>query len=282
MDVGKDKRFVVITGANSGIGLATVKQILQSGKYEVIATCRPGQRIELSNTAFIQIEMDLLSQESVSDAARKIIEITNGKIYALFNNAGYGLQLAMEDVSVESLNAQMQVNFINPIHLTNLLLPYIIKEKNSKLIFNSSVLGFFTIPFRGPYCASKFALEAAANCYRMELQNTLTSVVIIEPGPVKANFKANALLHLEANKPSVEKSRLNYDSLISRLKRQYKDSITSSDDVAKLVVKVLDLERPKIRYRISINTKISFVLSYLPYKIKDFLASKMENISVKN
>lgn len=273
--------FVIITGANSGIGLATATQLVHEGKYEVIATCRPGKTNTLSKMNCYTVELDLADETSVKLAAAKIIEISNGKISCLFNNAGYGLQLAMEDTPAGSLRHQLEVNIVGPTLLTNLLLPSMIAFRGSKIIFNSSVLGFLVSPFRGPYCASKYALEAVADAYRLELLGTNTSIVIIEPGPIRASFKLNARTQLELHKDVIAKSRLSYDKLLERLDSQYPARTLSSDHVALQVCKIISTSKPKSRYRITTTSKLGFFLRILPDRLKDYIVSLSEPVRLR-
>lgn len=276
--------YFVITGASSGIGFSTLVEASKRTPLKLIATCRPGSSIDIPGIDFHSVELDLSSEQSITNAAAQILKISGGKIAGLFNNAGYALQLAMEDTPSESLKNQMQVNFLGPVQLTNLLLPAIRAFPGSKVIFNSSVLGFVTMPFRGPYSASKYAVEAAADAYRMELQNTNTSIVIIQPGPINANFKANALSQLNAHASVIRKSRLSYVRVLARLIAGYAASETTSETVAKCVIDIINTDRPKPRYRITRATMICNLIRWLPTPLKDkmFLRAEKVDLNVSN
>lgn len=207
-------KHVVITGASSGIGLACVKASLAAG-HKVIATARKADDLAmLKELGATPVELELCSEFSVKRAARQCLELTDNNIHALFNNAGYGLQIALEDTSWEDMEAQYQGNVIGPVQFTNHLLPAM--RPGSKLIFNSSILGLITVPFRGPYCMSKHALEAAADAYRLELKPLEIDVHVIQPGPIEARFRPNALKVLQ-HALQDKQPRLDYSNHIARL-----------------------------------------------------------------
>ncbi len=207
-------KTIVVTGASTGIGLATTELCLKAG-HKVIATARnPEDMDRLRKLGAIPVKAEFTELPSVEQAASEILALSDGHIDALFNNAGYGLQIAIEDTTWESLSEQHTVNVIAPVQLTNLLLPGL--KRGSKLIFNTSILGVITIPFRGPYCMSKHALEAAADAFRLELEPLAIDVRILEPGPIEANFRPRVLSMLKkvlGNK----RTRLDYSNHIARL-----------------------------------------------------------------
>ncbi len=189
------KKTIVITGASTGIGYACVKACLEEG-HRVIATARKETDLKmLTKLGAEAVHLELLSEQSVNKAADTILASTNGKIDTLFNNAGYGLQVAMEDATWATLNDQHTANVIGPVMFSNRLLPAL--GDKSQLIFNGSILGVITVAFRGPYCMSKHALEAVVDAYKLELEPLGVRVHLIQPGPIEASFRSNTLAVLK-------------------------------------------------------------------------------------
>ncbi|OUS24755.1 hypothetical protein A9Q99_23460 [Gammaproteobacteria bacterium 45_16_T64] len=240
---------VVITGASTGIGLACAKASLAKG-HNVIATARkPEDLTALKALGAKTVALELNEQSSVLEAAKQILALTDSHIDVLFNNAGYGLQVALEDTTWESLVDQHTINVVGPIQLTNQLLPAL--KKNSKLIFNGSVLGVITMAFRGPYSMSKYALEAAVDAYRLELEHEGIDVHLIQPGPIEANFRSNSLATLSrvlGNK----KTRLNYRHHKARLENpgNTKGTLPASS-VADIYIGIIEGSHKKTRYLVT-------------------------------
>lgn len=254
-------KTVVITGASSGIGLASVEACLKKG-YSVIATARTKQDlIMLSDMGAHAVQLELNDEQSVKQAATQIIEISNGHIDALFNNAGYGLQAAMEDTTWQSLVDQHQINVIGPIQFTNQLLP--ILSPGSKLLFNGSILGVITTAFRGPYCMSKHALEAAVDAYRLELEPSDISVHLIQPGPIEAKFRPNALAALRQTL-SGKKTRLDYSNHIARLENPDNSKGTlPASSVANIFIGIVEGTHTNTRYLVTNTAKVAALLKRL-------------------
>ena len=265
-------KTVVITGASSGIGLATVKACLAQG-YKVIATARkPDDLKMLQRIGALAVKLELSEQSSVESAAENILKLASDHIDCLFNNAGYGLQVALEDSTWESLSNQHIINVVGPVHLTNQLIPAL--KPGSKLIFNSSVLGVITIPFRGPYCMSKYALEAAADAYRLELESLGIDVHVLQPGPIEAEFRPNALRALK-QVLGEKKTRLDYSNHLDRLTFEGNTKGTlSADHCANIVIGIISGNYKKPRYLV---TKVAKQAAFM----KRLLGSSFHQLAKK-
>ncbi len=249
------KKTIVITGCSSGIGLSCCQSALAAG-HKVIATARREQDLKrLSELGAEPVALELSDEQSVKQAAEKILSLSGGHIDVLFNNAGYGLQVAMEDNQWQHLQHQMNTNVIGPVILTNQLLNAM--PKGSQLIFNSSILGLITIPFRGPYCMSKYALEAAADAYRLELASKGVHVHIIEPGPIEAEFRANALEKIKLCLQG-KHTRLDYSEHCQRLAADgpSKGSLPAKA-CADVFMAIIEGRKTKSRYLVTRTAKMA-------------------------
>ena len=246
-------KTIVITGASSGIGRATAARCLAAG-YRVIATARKAPDLaELEAAGALSVQIDLADEASVLAAAARIRQLSDDHIDALFNNAGYGLQVALEDATWAALAQQLATNAIGPVVLTNALLPAL--PHGSKLVFNSSALGVFVVPFRGPYCMSKFALEAAADAYRLELEALGIKVHVIQPGPIEARFRQNVLQAVRACLGG-RQPRLDYSQHLARLQS---DKLTAgtlpASAVAEIFLDIVENRRSAPRYLVTRTAK---------------------------
>ena len=267
-------KTVVITGASSGIGLACVKASLNKG-HKVIATARNENDLAmLRDLGAHAIALELKDEDGVKYAAEEILKICDNQIDALFNNAGYGLQVAMEDTTWQALTDQHRINVIGPIQFTNYLLPAL--SSGSKLIFNGSILGVITTAFRGPYCMSKHALEAAVDAYRIELEPNNIGVHLIQPGPIEASFRSNALTALK-HTLNGRKTRLDYSNHLARLENTTltKGTLPASS-VANIYVGIVEGTHSNTRYLVTNTAKSAALLKRILGNRFHYIARKSE------
>jgi NAD(P)-dependent dehydrogenase (short-subunit alcohol dehydrogenase family) len=178
---------VVVTGATSGIGLATAVGLAESG-YDVIGTARTEAAAELlraaAGTAGVQVRhvcCDVADATSTVRAFTEIATMTDGGPWAVVNNAGFAQPGAIEDVTHEAVRAQLEVNLIAPARIARLVLPAMRQRGSGRIINISSISGRITLPFVGWYAASKHGLEAVTDALRIEVARFGVRVVLIEP-----------------------------------------------------------------------------------------------------
>ena len=206
---------------------------------------------------------------------QETLAITNGQLFALFNNGAYGQPGAVEDLPVDALRAQFECNFFGTHELTTKVLKIMLAQGYGRIINNSSVLGLVAAPFRGAYNASKFALEGLTDTLRLELSDTPIKVCLIEPGPIESRFRANALLALKDN-IDIENSRhqKGYAEAIARLS---KEGVTSSQTlpasaVVKKLIHALESTHPRARYYVTMPTYAAVVMKrVLPTCLLDWI-----------
>ncbi|SFP54457.1 SDR family NAD(P)-dependent oxidoreductase [Hydrogenimonas thermophila] len=275
----KKSRYILITGCSSGIGYKSA-HILKNLGYTVIATARKDDDVKrLQEEGFIALKLDLDDSSSIDSTVKQVKEITNSRLYALFNNAAYGQPGAVEDLSREVLKAQFETNLFGTHELTVKLLPMMIEAGEGRIIQNSSVLGFAAMRYRGAYNASKFALEGLSDTLRLELEGTGVYISIIEPGPIRSKFRANALKKFLENIDR-KNSRLSkvYEKKLAQLQSSEDAPFTLDPDaVAKALLHALESNSPKVRYKVTVPTHLFYWLKkFLPEKVMDFILRKVE------
>jgi NAD(P)-dependent dehydrogenase (short-subunit alcohol dehydrogenase family) len=278
------EKTVLITGCSSGIGKCTAEGLAARG-YRVFATARHRDDIATLQTLGLEtLQLDLNDSSSIRAAVDEILKRTSGTLDALFNNAGYGQPGAVEDLSRNTLRAQFETNLFGMQELTNLIIPVMRAQGHGRIINHSSVLGFVTLPYRGAYNASKYAMEALTDTMRMELRDTGIHVSLIEPGPVISRFRANAYTAYKRN-IMIENSP-HRDTYLSMEKRLTRPGIAAPftlppEAVLKKVIHALESPRPRIRYYVTVPTYLFAVLKrILPYRALDWVlirVSKGEN-----
>ncbi|WP_370546374.1 SDR family oxidoreductase [Edwardsiella tarda] len=185
------QKAILITGCSSGIGLAAA-QDLQLRGYRVLAACRKADDVAAMNAMGMEgIQLDLDDAHSVEQAAERVLALTDGRLYALFNNGGFGLYGPLSQISRADLERQFSTNLFGTHQLTRLLLPAMLAQGEGRIIQTSSIMGVVATPGRGAYAASKFALEGWSDALRMELRGSGIHVALIEPGPITTRFTHN-------------------------------------------------------------------------------------------
>ena len=266
MDSSSKLKSVLITGCSSGIGLCLAHGLRSEG-YRVFASARNSDDVDkLKALGFESLLLDLSSSGSINDAISELYQKTN-KLYALINNGAYGQAGALEDISRDALEKQFQANVFGWHELTNLVLPKMRKENIGRVIYISSVLGFVAMPFRGPYIASKFAIEGLVNTLRLELSDTNIKFSLIQPGPIESKFRANAYLAFKENVDSSQSNyKEQYNTMIQRLESDKNAQFTlPPESVLKCALHALKSISPKIHYRVTFPTKLfAFLGRILP------------------
>jgi NAD(P)-dependent dehydrogenase (short-subunit alcohol dehydrogenase family) len=274
----KKQKTILITGCSSGIGYCVAHGLKQRG-YRVIATARRQESVDqLNNEGFESMQLDLSESESIQQAFKQIMQLTDGKLYALFNNGAFGLPGAVEDLTRENLKHQFETNVFGWLELTNLVIPVMRNQGFGRIIQNSSVLGFVTMPFRGAYNASKYAIEGLSDTLRLELKNTNIHISLIEPGPIISQFRANAvkamLQHINIEN-SVHREK--YLGVLERLNKEGPavPFTLPPEAVLKRVIYALESKKPKPRYYVTFPTYLfGFLKRILSHRQMDAILAK--------
>ena len=260
----QDKQAVLITGCSSGIGLCAARKLGEAG-YRVIASARKAEDVARlrDEEGLAAVQLDLDSPEGIARGLEDTLKLTGGALYGLFNNGAYGQPGAVEDLSWEALEAQLRTNLLGWHELTRRVIPVMRRQRNGRIIQNSSVLGFAAMPYRGAYNCSKFALEGLSDTLRMELKGSGIFVSLVEPGPISSRFRENAYQHyLQRIDKTHSPHRANYEAMEARLtvKGPAAPFTLPPEAVVKKVLHALRSSRPKPRYRVTFPTHLFAVM----------------------
>ena len=269
--MNREQRTVFLTGCSSGIGYCTAHGLRQRG-YRVIASARQAADVERLRTEGLEcLQLDLDSSESIHQAVEELSAMTGKRLFGLFNNAGFGQPGAVEDLRRDVLRSQFETNVFGTMELTNALLPWMRAAGEGRIIQNSSVLGFVSLAYRGAYNASKYALEGLYDTLRLELVDTNIHAILIEPGPVLSQFRANAMVAFQRNIDiDTSAHREKYLATAKRLTQEGKavPFTLGPEAVLAKVVKALESPRPRPRYYVTFPT-------YLFAGLKRILSQRM-------
>jgi NAD(P)-dependent dehydrogenase (short-subunit alcohol dehydrogenase family) len=272
-------RSILITGCSSGIGLASAKALKARG-WRVLATARtPDDLAMLSRDVGVEaLPLELNDPASVAACASEALRLTDGKLYAIFNNAAFGQVGAVEDLTGDVLRRQFEVNLIGTHELTRPIVAAMRERGRGRIVMCSSVLGLISVPYRGAYCASKFALEALSDALRIELEGSGVRVSIIEPGPIRTRFVERALGNFRRTVDfAASAHREIYVTRLEAMERGGDSTFKlEPEKVADKLVHAVESGRPKSRYYVTVPTYVAaFARRFFPPFVFDWIARRI-------
>ena len=184
------RKHALVTGASSGIGRATALRLARDG-YHVFATVRrssDGKAVEQSAHGLVTpLVMDVAKPDEIAAAAEALAgHVGDRGLDLLVNNAGVGVFLPMELVSMERFRHQLDVNVTGQVAVTQAFLP-MIRQATGRILMMGSVADRITMPFAGPQAAAKSALAALTEAFRLELAPWGIRVVLVEPASIRSD-----------------------------------------------------------------------------------------------
>lgn len=256
----------LISGASGGIGRAAAERLVNSG-WTVYGTSRKADAEAPQGVNMLTL--DITDGASV-EAAVNEIERREGRLDALVNNAGNGIAGPLEDTEAEELARQIDVNLIGALRLTRACLP-LLKLAEGRIVFISSVAGFVPIPFQGCYSMSKYAVEAMAECFRIELAPANVRVSLVEPGDTKTGFTASRT-RTKRLSPEYE---ARYAKSVARMEHDEQNGM-SPTAVAREIERALTRRRPPVRITVGLTYKsLRFIKRLLPDRLASFIIGKL-------
>ena len=269
---------ILITGCSSGIGYAVAHGLHERG-YRVFATARKAADVErLLAEGLESVQLDLDDTQSLNDAVSEILGRTGNRLDAVFHNGAYSQPGAVEDLRRDVLRRQFETNLFGWHELNNLILPVMRAQGHGRIVFNSSILGFIALRFRGAYNASKHALEGLVDTQRLELRGTNIHLALIEPGPITSRIRENAWAAYRANiDPEASAFREEYRRVEARLQKQgaAMPFTLGPEAVLKRVIHALESPRPRDRYYVTFPTYLfAWLRRLLPRRVIDHLLAR--------
>ncbi|WP_253289394.1 oxidoreductase [Clostridium sp. MSJ-8] len=247
-------KIALVTGASSGIGAITARELSKAGFIVYAAARRVNKMEDLKKDGIKTISLDLTKEESMVKCVENIINEV-GNIDVLVNNAGYGSYGAIEDVPMDEARKQFDVNLFGMARLIQLVTLGMRANHYGKIVNISSMGGKIWTNFGGWYHATKFAVEGFSDCLRMELAPFGIDVVVIEPGGIKTDWGIIAANHLiETAKGGAYEQYANKaaDGMI----KNYSGNMLSKPElIAKTVKKAVTKKRPHTRYLVGFMAK---------------------------
>lgn len=274
---------IVITGASTGIGEACALHLDELG-YRVFAGVRrpsDGEALRAKASARLTpILLDVTDVASIDRAVETVRQaVGSAGLAGLVNNAGIAVSGPLEVVPLADLRKQFEVNVIGQVAVTQALIP-LLRQGRGRIVNMGSIAGRATMPFMGPYSASKFALEALTDALRLELQPWGIQVSIVEPGAIESRIwekGSHAADQMEA--AASPEAKAYYGEAVARVREVVARAVQRAIParvVAKAVAHALSAARPKTRYLVGFDARFRAVLAaWLPDRVQDWLLARV-------
>jgi NAD(P)-dependent dehydrogenase (short-subunit alcohol dehydrogenase family) len=274
------QKTILITGCSSGIGAVCATTLKQRG-YRVFATARQPEDLQrLQAEGLEAIALDYRDSSSVQACAAEAAERTGGKLYALFNNGAYGQPGALEDITRKVMEEQFAANFFGWHELTTACLPLLRNNGVGRIVQCSSLLGLGALKWRGPYNASKFAIEGLSDTLRLELRGSGIHVVTINPGPIESKFVPNARAAFERN---VDLTHSNYKIEFERQRQRLDRGGNSrfklpASAVCDKLILALESKNPRAHYYVTTPTwLVAVARRIMPQSLLDSFLNRISD-----
>jgi NAD(P)-dependent dehydrogenase (short-subunit alcohol dehydrogenase family) len=254
-------KAVLITGCSSGIGRATASRLTRSG-WKVYASARRLESIEdLREAGCETLALDVTDEESMR-AAVDTVELEEGAVGVLVNNAGYSQSGAIETVPLDAVRRQFETNVFGLVRLTQLVLGKMRAQRWGRIVNVGSMGGRLSFPGAGHYHATKHAVEAISDAMRFELRGFGIDVILLEPGLIATEFGETATASMTDVTSSDEDPYARFNATVGAVTKGAYDGPmrrlgAGPERVAKVIERAITRRRPPARITITPSAKIT-------------------------
>jgi Short-chain dehydrogenases of various substrate specificities len=269
-------RAVVVTGASTGIGRATVLELVGAG-FQVFGTVRREADAESLRQQFPELVrpliMDLLDEDSVR-AAGEVVNAA-GPLFGLVNNAGAALPGPLEIIPIEVFRRQIEINLTAQLLVTQVMLPALHRSADhlgdARIIMIGSISGRLSGPMLGGYGAAKHGLAGLSSSLRAELAPFKIKVLLIEPGaiatPIWDRGRA-AADHVQSQNPDISARYSDQIQAAAKMANRLAGSGLDASVAAKIILEALQDDNPAPRQVVGREAKVIAALArLLPYRV---------------
>ena len=265
-------KSVVVTGASSGIGLASALRLANAG-WRVHGGVRTEEAAATLREHGVEpLLLDVTDAGQIAGAATAV----GSELHGIVDNAGIAIAAPLELVPLEELRRQLEVNVVGQVAVLQAFLPAL-RAGRGRVVLMGSVGGRSALPFLGPYAASKHALEAFADVLRIELAPWGMTVSIVEPASVKTAIWTKGADQADAMRDGLDADAMDlYAERIAkfRLVALKRGPGIDPDVVARVVEHALIASRPRARYLVGRDAHLRAWIERLPTRFRDRVLAK--------
>jgi NAD(P)-dependent dehydrogenase (short-subunit alcohol dehydrogenase family) len=264
---GLRREIVVVTGASTGIGAATARELAGRG-FHVVAGVRrekDGDGLRVANLE--PIMLDITDEAAIAALVQRITEDPERRrLRALVNNAGVAVNAPLETYPLSEWRRLFDVNLFGHVAMTQALLPALIESRGT-VVNISSVGGKLAMATYGPYAGTKFALEAVSDALRREVEPFGVKVVVIEPGAVTTEMLGRVDVRSQRVIREMSKEqRGRYAALMGAVIAQAQASVpggATPEEAGRVIADAITSKRPRTRYTVGRSTAMIIRLTRL-------------------
>lgn len=248
------REIVVVTGASSGIGAATARELAGRGFHVLAGVRRKEDADALRAIRLEPITLDITCASGIDALARRVADDPERRpLRALVNNAGIAMNTPVETLPLAAWRDLFEVNFFGHVAMTQALLPALIASRGI-VVNTSSVGGRVAMATYGPYAATKFALEAVSDALRREVAPLGVRVVVVEPGAVKTRIMGRNMAAAERFvRDMSDEQRGRYASLMHAVLAQaeaHMRKASPAEAAARVIADAIASKHPRARLTI--------------------------------
>jgi NAD(P)-dependent dehydrogenase (short-subunit alcohol dehydrogenase family) len=254
------QEIVIVTGASTGIGAATARELAGRG-FHVLAGVRREQDAEaIRGPAIEPLIVDITNADHIRALAARVHTDPEGRrVRALVNNAAVAVNAPVEAFAIDQWRRLFEVNLFGHVAVIQALLPALIESKG-RVVNISSVGGKVAMATYGPYAGTKFALEAMSDSLRREIAPLGVAVIVIEPGAVRTEMAGRAIATArEIASAMTSEQKRRYGGLVQAVTAQtarFTASGLSADAAAKVIAGAVTARNPRTRYTIGRDARL--------------------------
>ncbi|WP_250000907.1 SDR family NAD(P)-dependent oxidoreductase [Actinoplanes sp. M2I2] len=243
-------KLVVVTGASTGLGASTARELARRGFHVLAGVRRARDADALRSTGIEPVILDITQAEHVAALASRVADDPRA-LHAVVNNAGIQVNGPVEALPLEQWRRVFEVNLFGHVAVTQALLPALLRGRG-RVVNISSIGGRTAMPTYGAYAGAKFALEAVSDSLRREVEPLGVRVVVVEPGGVRTEMATRGVAtanHLAAGMTPEQDER--YGGLVQAINSLMTSGTASgltADAAARVVARAVTTRRPRTRY----------------------------------
>lgn len=266
--------MVVVTGASTGMGAATARELARRG-YHVLAGVRRDEDADAMRGPGIEpVILDITRPDHIEALAARVQKDPQRRtLRAVVNNAAIQANVPIEVFAIDEWRRMFEVNLFGQVAVTQALLPALFSSRG-RVVNISSLGGKIAMATYGPYAATKFALEAVSDALRRELAPAGVDVVVIEPGAVRTEMLDRAIATADASMSTMTPDqRQRYGGLVAAVNEQATTSTRSglsAEAAARVIATAVTARKPRTRYTVGRDAAlITRLARFVPDRVLD-------------